>query len=328
VDVTGETSAAGEHKANAVLSGNSVDNYKLPKNSSVKFRNQAKGEIRYDSEGYEGVVNSKYHGITVKVRTPKEAKVTYGTSKKKCTLSKSPTYKKAGSYTVYYKIEAKNYETVTGKEIVRILERAKSAAPDVLTDLSGARFSKLKPRSDKQTQNSITLSWNKAKGAEMYVIYGNQCDSKGHAHYLKKLGEVKGKKSSFKVKHIDATKLNKGTMHKFCIVAYDEDGKILEKSATIHVTTTGSKWKNYDKVKLTAPKESKVTLKKKKTFTITAKAEGKKVRKHVDLRYESTNKRIATVSKKRVIKPVGKGTCKVNVYAQNGKYKAIEVTVK
>ena len=52
------------------------------------------------------------------------------------------------------------------------------------------------------------------------------------------------------------------------------------------------------------------------------------VKKHVAIRYESTNKKIATVSKKGVIKAKKKGTCYVYVYAQNGVFKAVKVVVK
>ena len=53
-----------------------------------------------------------------------------------------------------------------------------------------------------------------------------------------------------------------------------------------------------------------------------------KVKKHRAIAYESSDKNIATVSKKGVIKARGKGTCKVFVYTQNGVSKAIKVTVK
>ena len=54
----------------------------------------------------------------------------------------------------------------------------------------------------------------------------------------------------------------------------------------------------------------------------------KKVKTHVKLRYESTNTKIATVSSKGVITAKGKGVCYIYVYAQNGVYKQVKVTVK
>lgn len=49
---------------------------------------------------------------------------------------------------------------------------------------------------------------------------------------------------------------------------------------------------------------------------------------HRSICYESSNTKVATVSKKGVIKAKAKGSCTVYVYAQNGTYKAVKVTVK
>ena len=46
------------------------------------------------------------------------------------------------------------------------------------------------------------------------------------------------------------------------------------------------------------------------------------------LKYASTNPKIAKVNSKGTITAVSKGTCYVYVYAQNGVYKKIKVTVK
>ena len=54
----------------------------------------------------------------------------------------------------------------------------------------------------------------------------------------------------------------------------------------------------------------------------------KPLRRHRKLSYESSNTKVATVTKKGVIRAKAKGTCMVYVYAQNGVYKKIKVTVK
>ncbi len=87
---------------------------------------------------------------------------------------------------------------------------------------------------------------------------------------------------------------------------------------------------NYKAV-TTAAKNNKVTLAKKgKKFKLKAKAtkaSGYKVKVHRKLKYESSNKKIAAVSKTGVITAKKKGTCYIYVYAQNGMYKKIKVTV-
>ena len=47
-----------------------------------------------------------------------------------------------------------------------------------------------------------------------------------------------------------------------------------------------------------------------------------------EFRYETTNKEIATVSKKGRIAAVGKGSCAVYVYARNGYAKKLNIRVK
>ncbi|RHS67089.1 hypothetical protein DW958_03320 [Ruminococcus sp. AM46-18] len=44
--------------------------------------------------------------------------------------------------------------------------------------------------------------------------------------------------------------------------------------------------------------------------------------------YESSNTKVVTVTSDGVIKAMRKGNCKIWVYAQNGVYKVITVTVK
>ena len=107
------------------------------------------------------------------------------------------------------------------------------------------------------------------------------------------------------------------------------DGKKvwLAKSKVIHVTTKGGKYGNTKAVEVN---KGNITLKQGKTFTIKAKqiAGSKPIKKHVVIKYESSNSKIATVNSKGLIRARRKGTCYIYVYAQNGRYKRIKVTVK
>ena len=71
-------------------------------------------------------------------------------------------------------------------------------------------------------------------------------------------------------------------------------------------------------------------LVKGKTARVTAKEipEGNPIRHHHPIRYESSNKKVATVTETGLMKAQGKGSCKIYVYAQNGVYKTVTVTVK
>ena len=196
------------------------------------------------------------------------------------------------------------------------------------TDPKGSVFNKLKLSSTKQTKKSISLKWTKVSKASKYVIYGNKC---GNSNKPKKLTTVSGNKKTFK--NIKGKKLKKGTYYKFIIVALDKNNKVVSTSKIIHVATKGGKAGNHKSVTV---KKSVLTkakkLKKGKSLKLKAKAVPQslklKVKKHVEVRYESTNKKIATVSKKGVVKAKKKGSCYVYAYAQNGVCKKVKVTVK
>ena len=196
------------------------------------------------------------------------------------------------------------------------------------TDPKDSVFNKLKLSSTKQTKKSISLKWTKVSKASKYVIYGNKC---GNSNKPKKLSTVSGNKKTFK--NIKGKKLKKGTYYKFIIVALDKNNKVVSTSKIIHVATKGGKAGNHKSVTV---KKSVLTkakkLKKGKSLKLKAKAVPQslklKVKKHVEVRYESTNKKIATVSKKGVVKAKKKGSCYVYAYAQNGVCKKVKVTVK
>jgi len=198
-------------------------------------------------------------------------------------------------------------------------------------DLPGAVFNKLRLRSQKQTKSSITITWKKVKGVKRYVIYGNKC---GKKNKLKRLAAVKNNNSksySKKFSKVLGKKLKKGTYYKFMIVALDKDNNVVSSSKIIHVATKGGKVGNASKV-TTRAKKNKVSVKKGKTFKLAARqvpaSKKLKVKVHRKLSYESTKPKVATVTKKGVIKAKKKGTCYVYAYAQNGVFTRIKVTVK
>ena len=78
-------------------------------------------KMTVSAEGYTGAYDGAAHGITVTVNTPSTGStVKYGESESACDKDSSPTYTEAGTYTVYYKVTADNYEAVTGSAKVEI----------------------------------------------------------------------------------------------------------------------------------------------------------------------------------------------------------------
>ena len=219
--------------------------------------------------------------------------------------------------------------TEDGKNTASITITVKIPDEPVINKTKG--FGRLKVRSVNQTKTSITLEWSKLDGVDGYLVYGNRCNTSTKTYKYKKLATItNGRTWTHK-------NLKKGTFYKYIVKAYKiVDGKkvVTDTSASIHVITQGSKYgiaKSVSVTKIGNKKNvSKITLKKGKTAQITAKEikKDKKIRHHRNLCYESSNTAVATVTPEGLIQAVGKGTCTIWVYAQNGVYAALTVTVK
>ena len=219
--------------------------------------------------------------------------------------------------------------TEDGKNTASITITVKIPDEPVINKTKG--FGRLKVRSVNQTKTSITLEWSKLDGVDGYLVYGNRCNTSTKTYKYKKLATItNGRTWTHK-------NLKKGTFYKYIVKAYKiVDGKkvVTDTSASIHVITQGGKYgiaKSVSVTKIGNKKNvSKITLKKGKTAQITVKEikKDKKIRHHRNLCYESSNTAVATVTPEGLIQAVGKGTCTIWVYAQNGVYAALTVTVK
>ncbi len=184
-------------------------------------------------------------------------------------------------------------------------------------DLAGSTFGKLCVKVKKSKKKAISLTWKNIQVAKSYVIYGAKCGTS-----YKKIATVHSKTFTNK-------KLKKGTYYKYMVVALNEKDEVVAVSKLIHVATKGGKVGNCKKLKVN---KSKVNLKQGRKFKLKVKqiAESKKVKlkKHRKIAFESDNQDVAVVSNKGVITAKKKGKCSVYVYAQNGVYKQVKVTVK
>lgn len=188
-------------------------------------------------------------------------------------------------------------------------------------DVKGSTFAALKVKAVGGNK-SVKISWSKVKGASGYMVYGAQCGKK-----MKLLKTLSSSKKSYK-----AAKLKKGTYYKYMVVAYKviyKEKRTIATSVSVHACTNGAKYKIPSSVTIS---KKKVSVKKGKTSTLKPrlKTKGKGAFKtHIaKFRYESSNPKIATVSKKGKIKGIKKGSCNIYIYAQNGIYKQVKVTVK
>ena len=197
-------------------------------------------------------------------------------------------------------------------------------------DAKTTSFRKLMARVAGNTKTSLKLRWNKVKGADGYLIYAKKCASKGS---YKKIKTIKKKGTT----SYTQKKLKKGTYYQYKVVAYKTKGNkkyILSTSMPVYATTKGGKYTNPKSVRITKPdrakKKSEVIIKKGKKVQLKANIKkGKQaVKEYRKLSYETSNKKIATVSSKGVIKGVRRGTCYVYIYAQNGVYRKVKVTIR
>ncbi len=181
-------------------------------------------------------------------------------------------------------------------------------------------------------ETSLVVSWSKVDGAEGYDLFFGRCNGKSSSS-MKKLKTLKGNGSlSWTVKGL---KKHKG--YKAYVKAWKKKGgkkTYIKTSLTFHAFASGGS-KNYTNPKSVKVNKKKVTLKVGKTFRIKAKVtklnKKKKLisKKHAPkLRYQSSDKKIATVSSSGRIKAKAKGTCRIYVYAASGVCKQITVTVK
>ncbi len=224
-------------------------------------------------------------------------------------------------YAVIYDTGEKN-ETEKPKE-----EEEKDDSSDtdgkVTMDTSYSRLCLRIPTSTKKTN---VLKWTKQTGADGYVIYGNHCNTGKKKYKMVQRVVIKdGSTTTWIDKNLDG-----GTYYKYYIKAYKlVNGKKvwLAKSKVVHSTTTGGKYGNAKTVKVN---KTDLSLTKGQTFTIKAEQviKDKPIDEHQNIKFESSNTKVASVSSKGVIKAKKKGTCYIYVYAQNGMYKRIKVTVK
>ena len=172
----------------------------------------------------------------------------------------------------------------------------------------------------------ISLNWTKIPQASGYDIFGAKC-KKGVGYKL-----IKTVSGTSSVKWTQ-TGLAKGTSYRYYVKAWTMvNGKktYLKTSNSIHVITNGGKATNIKKVTVS---KSDITLEKKKTKKLKIKSvyakKNKKLLNHTaKYIYSTTNKKVATVSKKGVVKAVGKGTCYIYVRAGSGAYAKVKITVK
>ena len=182
-------------------------------------------------------------------------------------------------------------------------------------------------------KSSLEFTWSKVDGAQGYDIFLSRCNHNGKEQKLSKVMTIQGNNTfRWTKKSLQLKKSYKGAVRAYVI----KNGKktYVGTSLLVHAYTSGST-NHYTNAKSVKVKKPRVLLKAGKTYKV--KAIVTKLRKskklmpamhEPKLRYISSNKKIATVSKSGKITAKSKGSCKVYAIAVNGASKAITVTVK
>lgn len=204
-------------------------------------------------------------------------------------------------------------------------------------------FGELKAWASLVAGKKLTISWNEIEGADGYEILASKCNSLGQKYKIRNIKTItSGDTTSYTMKS-----LKKGTFYKFKVRAYKKvNGKkvVIASTTLMHTVTNGGKFDVADYVQITEignktykltkkrkanGAEYEYTLKKGASAEISAKeiADGK-IAHHVGIRYESSNPEVATVDAEGNITALKKGSCEIYVYAQNGVYACVKLTVK
>ena len=181
------------------------------------------------------------------------------------------------------------------------------------------------------TGKTIKVTWGKVAKADGYEVYMAYC-KKGKYTVVK---SVKAAKTlSVTINKLNKKAVNQKDNVKCYVVAYKKvDGKKVTIGKSITGHAVGKKNTTVTDVKKIQIKKSAYSLKKGKTSKIKATI----VKKNNKLplfghtakfRYDTSNKKVATVSKDGKITAKEKGTCYVYIYAVNGCAKKVKVTVK
>ena len=281
------------------------------------------------------VIENDNLGYKITYNTNGGSEVTEAVHQKKLPDVLPTTSKAEYEFAGWYTDEALTKAAVPGKALtgntILYAKWTVKQSPVVKAKRTKANDQALSSKFSITTGKTIKVTWGKVAKADGYDVYMAYC-KKG------KYTVVKSVKAA-KTLSVTINKLNKKTVNqkdnvKCYVVAYKKvDGKKVTIGKSITGHAVGKKNTTVTDVKKIQIKKSAYSLKKGKTAKIKATI----VKKNNKLplfghtakfRYDTSNKKVATVSKDGKITAKGKGTCYVYIYAVNGCAKKVKVTVK
>ena len=181
-----------------------------------------------------------------------------------------------------------------------------------------------------QTGSGLNVKWGFVDEADSYEVYAQYC---GQTFDKTATVTVKGNKTcSAKITRINGKALDLTGRFRVMVVAKQGD-KTLAKSLMCHVV--GRKNRKYTNAKGIELVKTAVTLRAGKSASVKAKIVSADAAKKqlgsshgAELRFETTDARVASVDKNGKITAKSKGKCTVYVFTRSGQAGKITVTVK
>ena len=281
------------------------------------------------------VIENDNLGYKITYNTNGGSEVTEAVHQKKLPDVLPTTSKAEYEFAGWYTDEALTKAAVPGKALtgdtILYAKWTVKQSPVVKAKRTKANDQALSSKFNITTGKSIKITWGKVAKADGYDVYMAYC-KKGKYTVVK---SVKSAKTlSVTINKLDKKAVNQKDNVKCYVVAYK---KVAGKKVTIGKSITGhavgKKNTTVTDAKKIQVRKSAYSLNKGKTAKIKATI----VKKNNKLplfghtakfRYDTSNKKVATVSKDGKITAKGKGTCYVYIYAVNGCAKKVKVTVK
>ncbi len=319
-----EVEQTDEHKDHKDDVGYADFNWYTTNSNSPLERNVPYTVIENDNLGYKITYNTNGGSeVTEAVHQKKLPDVLPTTSKAE--------YEFAGWYTD----EALTKAAVPGKALtgntILYAKWTVKQSPVVKAKRTKANDQALSSKFNITTGKSIKVTWGKVAKADGYDVYMAYC-KKGKYTVVK---SVKSAKTlSVTINKLDKKAVNQKDNVKCYVVAYKKvDGKKVTIGKSITGHAVGKKNITVTDAKKIQIRKSAYSLNKGKTAKIKATIVKKNNKLSLfghtaKFRYDTSNKKVATVSKDGKITAKGKGTCYVYIYAVNGCAKKVKVTVK
>ena len=242
------------------------------------------------------------------------------------TVTKQPTATKAGEKKRVCKHDSSHIETekipATGKK------ETPTPTPEKKKPEKSTKKEVLVAKAKTGT-NQVTLSWNKIKDADRYVIMFSKCNYNEKSYKVKKIKTVKANVLKYTVK-----KLENGRCYKYKIIAQKKkkgNYKNLAKTFLSH-TIIGNESSHEAVPKSLKLNKKAVTLTAGKTVKLKGKIKlynsEREIMSHAPaLRFATSDPGVATVSTTGKITAKKKGTCTVYAQTINGICQKCKVTV-